>query len=121
MERNGTMALPVLIEHLVRTKLGAYCARKVPAEARAEVRLDFEVAGDHVTLVESRPYFRDPRVWTRLPVARFRFNATSGTWTLYCPSFGQKNTWRPYPAQPSRDLDRLIAALDADASGAFWG
>jgi len=115
------MALPVLTLHLARTKLDAYCARKIPADIRDRVRLEVEFADDHATLVESRPHFRDASRWTRLPVARFRFNTGSGTWTLLSPGFGTVDTWRPYPAQPSRDLDRLIAALDADAGGVFWG
>ncbi len=115
------MALPVLTLHLARTKLDAYCARKIPADARDRVRLEVEFADDHATLVESRPHFRDASQWTRLPVARFRFNAGSGTWTLLSPNFREKNAWRPYTAQPSRDLGKLIAALDADASGVFWG
>lgn len=115
------MALPVLTQHLARTKLGAYCARKIPESARAQVRLELEFDDNHVTLVETRPHFQDPMQWTRLPVARFRFNAASGTWSLDCPNLREKGGWRPYPVQPGRDLDKLIAALDRDASGVFWG
>lgn len=115
------MALPVLTLHIARTKLGAYCQRKIPPEARDQVRLELEFESDQVTLLETRPYFRDPTQWTRLPVARFRYNAASGTWALDCPNLGQKGGWRPYPVQPGRDLDKLIAALDRDASGVFWG
>jgi hypothetical protein len=115
------MALPVLTLHLARTKLGAYCARKIPESARDQVRLELEFADDHVTLVETRPHFRDHSQWTRLPVARFRFNAGSGTWALLSPVFSNKEAWRPYPTQPSRDHDKLIATLDEDANGVFWG
>ncbi len=115
------MALPVLIEHIARTRLGAYCERRIPAEVRDRVRLEIEFAENHVTLVETRPHFRDPEQWTRLPVARLRFNAASGTWTLLSPNFHQKDAWRPYTTPPSRDLGRLLAALDEDASGVFWG
>ena len=115
------MALPVLTQHIARTKLGAYCARKIPESARAQVRLELEFDDNHVTLVETRPHFRDPMQWTRLPVARFRFNAASGTWSLDCPNLREKGGWRPYPVQPGRDLDKLITALDRDASGVFWG
>ena len=114
------MALPVLTQHLARTKLGAYCARKIPESARARVRLELEFDDNHVTLVETRPHFPNPTQWRRLPVARFRFNAGSGTWSLDCPNLREKGGWRPYPVQPGRDLDKLIAALDADVNGKFW-
>ncbi len=115
------MALPVLTQHIALTKLGAYCQRKISAEVGDKVRLELEFKDNQVTLVETRPYFRDPTQWTRLPVARFRFNAASGTWSLDCPNLREKGGWRPYPVQPGRDLDKLITALDRDASGVFWG
>ena len=115
------MALPVLTLHLARTKLGAYCARKIPESARDQVRLELEFADNHVTLIESRPHFREPGLWSRLPVARFRFNPGAGTWALLSPVFANKEAWRLYPIQPSRDLDKLIATVDEDANGVFWG
>ncbi|MFZ2266478.1 MAG: DUF3024 domain-containing protein [Azonexus sp.] len=115
------MALPVLTLHLAQTKLAAYCAQKIPAEIRDRVRLEFEVAGDMLTLIESRPHFRTPEIWTRLPVARFRYNPGSETWSLDCPHLGNPELWRPYPAKPQHDLGQLIKLLDEDDSGAFWG
>ena len=115
------MALPVLIQHIARNKLGTFCERRVPDEARAGVRLELEFADSHVTLVEYRPHFRNPSEWIGLPVARFRYNGASGTWTLLSPSLGARETWRPYPVQPTRELERLITALDEDADGVFWG
>jgi Protein of unknown function (DUF3024) len=115
------MTLPVLTQHIARTRLGAYCERRVPATMRDQVRLELEFADNHVTLLESRPYFRDPSTWTRLAVARFRFNAAAGTWSLDSARPGQKDGWRPYPVPPSRDLERLIRVIDQDENGVFWG
>jgi hypothetical protein len=115
------MALPVLIQHIARSKLGAFCERRVPADARDRVRLDLEFADNHVTLVEYRPHFREPSEWVGLPVARFRYNAASGTWSLFSPTLGAREGWRPYPAQPTRELERLIITLADDANGVFWG
>lgn len=118
---NPRMTLPVLTLHVARTKLAAYCEQKVPAEEREHVRLDFEIDGDALILVESRPHFRRPDTWTNLPVARFRFNPGSGTWALDSPLLGNGGQWRPYPAKPERDLGKLLRLLDADSSGTFWG
>ena len=115
------MSLPVLTRHIAQTKLDAFCERKIPAPVRHQVRLELEFNENEVTLVETRPHFRDPAQWTHLPVARFRFNGASSTWSLQCPNFRAQGGWRPYPVQPSRDLDKLIAILDQDTNGIFWG
>lgn len=115
------MSLPVLTLHVARSKLAAYCEAKVPAEARDQVRLEFEIDGDAVILIESRPHFRQPEQWTHLPVARFRFNPGSGTWALDSPQHGATTQWRAYGAKPERDLGKLLRLLDEDESGTFWG
>ena len=115
------MALPVLTQHIAQTRLAAFCERRVPPAVRHQVRLELEFTGHEVCVIESRPHFRDPSHWTRLPVARFRFNAAAGTWSLDSPNLRQKGGWRPYPAAPSRDLERLIRIVDQDESGVFWG
>ena len=102
------MALPVLTQHIAQTRLAAFCERRGPPAVRDQVRLELEFAGSEVSIIESRPHFRDTGLWTRLPVARFRFNAASGTWSLDSPDLLHKRGWRPYPAPPSRDLERLI-------------
>jgi len=115
------MSLPVLTLHLARSKLTAYCTQKLPPELRDQVKLELEFEGDAIILVEARPHFRNHGVWTRLPVARFRYNQGSGTWSLDSPHIGAPEAWRPYPAKPERDLGQLIRLLDADDTGAFWG
>ena len=115
------MALPVLTQHIAQTRLAAFCERRVPPALRDRVRLDLEFTGHEVCLIESRPHYRDPGVWTRLPVARFRFNAAAGTWSLDRPDLLHQPGWRPYPAAPSRDLERLIRIVDLDENGVFWG
>lgn len=115
------MALPVLTQHLAQTKLAAYCAQKIPADIRDRVRLDVELEGEKLTLIESRPHIRNHETWTHLPVAQFRYNQGSSTWSLYCPHLGNPEVWRPYPAKPQHDLGQLIKLLDEDETGAFWG
>lgn len=115
------MTLPVLIQHLAQTKLAAYCEKKLPASTRHRVRLEIEIEGETVTLNESRPHYRNETTWTSLPVARFRFNLASCTWTLYSPNLAKLGAWHPYPAKPEHELGKLISLLDTDTSGAFWG
>jgi len=115
------MSLPVLIQHLACSKLASYCEQKLPPLARDKIRLEIDIDGETVVLSESRPHFRNTATWVRLPVAGFRFNLASRTWTLLCPKIGQPGSWRVYPARPEHDLGKLIKLLDLDETGAFWG
>lgn len=116
------MSLPLLTRHLVEKKLTAYCDQKVPAHARHQVRLTFEIDGNKVTLIEERDAFAQPGTWTQMPIAQFRFTSDTAIWTLYCPNFRKKDAWRIYPeAKPGKDFDALVKAVDEDKLCAFWG
>ena len=114
------MALPELIKHGAEKKLTAFCERRVPAHVRDQIRLIFKFRGNAVTLIETRPYFKDPSTWTESPVAQFRFGLDEKVWSLYCRD---RNTrWRFYNLiQPSANLDDLIAEVDRDPTCNFWG
>ncbi|MBK7675441.1 MAG: DUF3024 domain-containing protein [Candidatus Accumulibacter sp.] len=113
------MALPVLTKRLVEIKLGAYCEKRIPHHVRDQVRLSFAIRGNSVTLNEERIAFSQPGTWVTVPIAQFRYE-DNGSWGLFCSDRNSK--WHRYhQAKPSRDLDTLLAALDADQTGIFWG
>jgi hypothetical protein len=113
------MALPLLTKRLVEVKLGAYCEKKVPPHAQDQVKLSYAVRGYNVTLNEERIAFSQPGTWVTVPIAQFRYE-DSGSWLLFCSD--KNSRWHQYPhTRPSRNLDTLIAALDADQTGIFWG
>jgi hypothetical protein len=62
-----------------------WCEGRVPEHARDQVRVECEVNGSDVTIVECRaPWRADVGPgWTRLPVARLRYAKGSRTWALY--------------------------------------
>ncbi len=58
--------------------------------------------------------------WTRHAVARLSWSGTSGTWTLHeITSDGRfhRTRW----CAPSPDVGNLLAAIDEDPTGIFWG
>jgi hypothetical protein len=110
----------------VRTRaellLRAYCDRRVPEHARHQVRLEYELRGPAATIVERRVPWRPVRPdepWTRSPVARFRFDPDHRRWSLEWRD--RNGRWHPYDIEPAADLGDLLAELDRDPTGIFWG
>jgi frataxin-like iron-binding protein CyaY len=105
---------------LIETKLTEYCERRIPIDIRDQVNLTFKIIRDKVTLIETRPYFRNPSIWTESPVAQFRFDNENNKWTLYC--MDRNSRWHLYDLiKPSADFDDMLKALDDDRTGIFWG
>jgi hypothetical protein len=58
--------------------------------------------------------------WTSLKVAQLRHDASIGQWALYC-SDGNGRWWPYEDVGPSASVDPLLAEIDADPTGIFWG
>jgi hypothetical protein len=109
-------------EHKTRisAELDAYFDRRVPIMVRDKVVLQYKWRGDSVTILERRPYFRDETQWTTSRIARLRYDAKEGLWCLDCTD--RNGRWHQFtPAPPSRKFQDMLAALDEDATGIFWG
>jgi hypothetical protein len=98
------------------------CAGRVPAEHSDEVRVECEVDPRAVTVVEWRPPWREhfgPE-WTRMPIARFRYVATTRLWTLYYHRHTSR--WERYPLLGSTTrIEPLLNELELDPICVFWG
>ena len=117
------MAEPVsLVSEVDLARIRRFCADRIPARVAHLVRLEIEVKGRAVTIVERRPPF-DPRFgpeWTRNPVARLRFIVNRGAWFLYFPD--RYGRWLEYlNVDPSPDVGLLLAEIDADPTWDLLG
>jgi hypothetical protein len=114
------MALPESLKTAIEAEFRRYCEEKIPREHRNEIRIGFAMEEDAVTLFEERPFYRDPRTWTKSPFAQFRYNAETGKWTLYYRT--GRNQWQRYShISPAKDIDKLLKEVDEDPTGIFWG
>src|SRR5699024_10177705 len=90
-----------------------WCVGRVPAEARHQVRIEYEVDRGHVTIVERRAPWREdggPQ-WSRTPIARLRYTKASGMWSLYWPDRnGRFHTYSG--AAPTERVDDLLTEID---------
>ena len=118
--RSIALALPEFTRKLVETKLKTYCDGRIPSHLRQELRLTWKFRGNAVTLYESRPRFLEPEKWANMPVAQFRFDEQEKTWELF--QADRNGRWHWYlNAAPTTDFEALLAELDADPTGIFWG
>ena len=114
------MVLPDLVKARIEQQLTAYCERRVPLDVRHLMRLAFKVRDDQVTLFEERVVHDRHDQWVEVPIARFRFEPDSHTWTLDCCD--QNGRWLVYRhAEPARDLGALLHAVELDVTRIFWG
>ena len=100
--------------------VGSLCRRKSPPEHRQEVRIEYRIHGHEVLIYETRPPFHDPAHWTEHGVAKLRFVRTAGEWRLFWQRASLK--WQSYePFASSRDLGELVAEVERDPHGCFFG
>ena len=111
-----------LVPELDLARIRRYCAARVPARVAHLYRIEVEVKGRAVTILESRPPW-SPDIgseWTRFPVARLRFVAAQGEWVLYWRDRRQRwHEYRDIEANP--DVGMLLAEIETDPTGIFWG
>ena len=110
------------ISDLDLVRIRRYCEGRVPSRLRNEIRVELEVRGRSVTIVERRaPWTPEAGPeWTRLQVARFRYLAARAVWLLDWSDSNQR--WHAYAAiEPSPNVDALLEEVEADPTGIFWG
>lgn len=100
--------------------LATYCAERVPDGLRDRVKLGFRIRTTAVTLYQER--LQDPGRWSKLVVAQLRYNALLNHWKLYCNSRRALGRWHRYElAAPAPSIEPLLAEIDHDPTGVFWG
>lgn len=113
-------SLPELVRKKVEREVGHYCEDRVPPHVRDKIRNEYEIRGNSVTIVERRPPWRDDlgTEWSRLTVAQLRFEDKK--WVLYWSDRNGK--WHLYDLfDPTPDLSAVLAEVDNDPTGIFWG
>lgn len=93
-----------------------YCEERVPAEARSEILIEYSVRGSAITIVEGSELVGPE--WSTTRVAQLRYDG--GLWTLYC-SDSNDRWWLYDEVDPAPEVGPLLAAIDEDVTGIFWG
>jgi hypothetical protein len=110
------MSLPETEQHRVKKLFGAFIEKRVPQHVRDQVRLIYKITGRKVILIETRPHFQDPTVWTEMPIAQFEYDEAAKVWSLY--AYDRNDKRKPYS---KGHLELLIQEVDNDPTCIFWG
>jgi hypothetical protein len=116
------MTIPEAIKREVTRQVEAFCDGRIPPELRDQIRLEYSVRGNAITIVERRPPWREDfgPDWSSLKVAQLRYDSPTGSWALYWRNRNER--WFRYPdADPSSDIRSLLDEIDADPTCIFWG
>jgi hypothetical protein len=114
------MPLSEFEKERVERIFSAYCAMKAPHHISDQFRVEFELRGEEVKLFESRPFPLDKSQWISHKIARFKKDRESNCWCLYYADRNERwHSFEPYPSD--KDIEKLLAEVEKDMSGIFWG
>ena len=114
------MGLPKDLNEKIEETLRNFCDKRVPEHVRNEIRLTFSIRGSSVLLSEERPRWNNPSEWLSSKVAQFRFDPETMKWSLHCRDRNER--WHNYNLiRPTKDFSVLLAEVDRDPTGIFWG
>ena len=115
------MPLPELTKRLVEKKLDAFLGKRVPPHVADKIRLSYTFRGNSVTIWENRaPWSPAMTSWTASAVAQLRYDPKAQMWVLYWRDRNSK--WHLYERiAPVKNIDRILAEIDRDPTGIYWG
>lgn len=97
--------------------MNQYIDEKVPKHIRDQIRLNYKIRGNNVTLVEERPAFMS-KEWVELDIAQFRLE--SGQWKVYWRDSKKKWHWVD-DITPVGNFETQLMIVEEDTRGMFWG
>jgi hypothetical protein len=116
------VTIPEDIRSSAVDQVGRFCNERIPADLRDQVRLECSLRGPAITIIERRPPWNPDfgPEWTASNVAQLRYDRERRTWSLRWR--GSDGRWHSYDrTKPSPELGPLLAEIDADPTGIFWG
>ncbi len=113
--------LPAATQNLVEKKLDAFLGKRVPPKLADQIRLSYTFRGNSVTIFEHRPPWTESLTeWSSSAVAKLRYNPKAQTWMLFWRD--RNSRWREDEGlAPVKNLDLILAELDRDPTGIYWG
>ncbi len=97
--------------------MNAYVDKKIPKHLRNQIKLNYKLRGNNVTLVEERPAFMSSE-WVEMDIAQFRLDQKK--WKVYWRD--SRNKWHfVEDITPDEDFEKQLKIVDENNQGIFWG
>lgn len=102
-------------------KIHKYAARVVPPDFQDQIRIEVDIRGKTVTIVECRPPWREDfgPEWTRQGVARMKFDTANNEWTLYW--LDRNSRWHIFDLISPGSINEILEEIERDRTNIFWG
>lgn len=115
------MATTLRVPEFDLARVRRFCHDRIPEHIRDQVRLEADVRGRSITILECRPLWSDPEAeWTRMKIAQLRYDELARSWTLYWADRNQR--WHRYrDLGPSENVGDLLDEIDQDPTCIFFG
>jgi len=113
------VAIPPEVRADAEIALAQFCREHTTEDTSAQLRYEYGFETNSALLIERRPGFLNPADWGSKPLAKFRYSAAKGVWSL---SWSDGDKWhRVSGVKPAADIRVLLKAVLSDGSGVFWG
>jgi hypothetical protein len=101
-------------------RIRKFCEERTPPEYRDEMRVEADVRGRSVTIVDCRsPWTPELVDWTRQPLAQLRYDSESALWSLFWAD--RNSRWHRYDDLDPGSVGDLLNEIAADPMCIFWG
>lgn len=106
---------------LACVKIRRFCENQIPPNLRNELRVECDVRGRSITILECRPpWDGSAGEWTRMRVAQIRYDGEAATYSLHWAD--RNSRWHPYSRlRPTRNVEVILREFDEDPTCIFWG
>jgi hypothetical protein len=102
-------------------KIRDYAVGRVPAQHQDKIRMEVDVRGKTVTILECRPPWHEKSgtEWTRQGVARMKYDSDHHEWTLYW--IDRNDRWHVFDLIDPGAIDTILDEIELDRACLFWG
>jgi hypothetical protein len=115
------MALPEIKRAEAERDLKKFCAEHVPPEYRDQIRHTYKIRGNDITLIERRPpWNRIGTEWTKLPIARFRYEPECNGWSVSWQRANGRWLYCDWIGETAR-FGEALEEVKRDPHGTFFG
>ena len=89
----------------------------IPKHLQNQIKINYKIRGNNVTLIEERPAFRSQE-WVQREIAQFRKDQEK--WKVYW--MDSKKRWHYIEEiDPNENFETQLKIVDKDDRGVFWG